>query len=637
MRKTTRKTEKIEVPVAIAGEVKLFINLLATGEIDSLEDLLQKAESNESRQLFDLTEQLNQEPDLEDIWKRTLLFLSPPTTQALLKQECHLVGFNEEIIEVEIEISSRKLLKMTSSRISNLENALALALGKRSVVRLTFEGKTFQEWEYEFGTAESLQTSESESPKKLNLFEMMNDGLPSSPCIVDECDDLVDYSTGYLDCPNKEPDLTGLTGGQKSAIAALISFAKSQDRFFRLTGYAGTGKSFLLCRFVQWLADNKISHIAACPTNKAAKSLKNLADKESLELEVKTVAQLLGQQPVMNESIGREQFISATDIDLTGYSIVLIDEFSMLTKDNFSEIVEAVQRSLLTKVIFVGDAAQIPPVNESEPIVSFSPLINQVANLTDVVRYDGEIAHVAEAIRSDPKYSRSVYPFSTASDKTIVCMSESEWLEKAIILFESEEYRHNPDHVRFLAWRNKTVQSLNHFVRSKLWGDDALPYVPGDRLIALKPLFRPKPGETGKNKWAILINNSEECQVLKAANRLTELVFSKEIYSYWQVEVQLDNSSKTHVLNILDDDSKLLQKEQLKILVEKRRWSEYFDLSKMFDEIGYGYALTTHKAQGSTINHVFLDVDDMAGCSDRQKLLYTALTRAKIQALISSY
>ena len=54
----------------------------------------------------------------------------------------------------------------------------------------------------------------------------------------------------------------------------------------------------------------------------------------------------------------------------------------------------------------------------------------------------------------------------------------------------------------------------------------------------------------------------------------------------------------------------------------------------MFDDVGYAYALTTHKAQGSTIDYVFLDVNDMRGCSDRQKLLYTAITRAKKQALI---
>ena len=46
------------------------------------------------------------------------------------------------------------------------------------------------------------------------------------------------------------------------------------------------------------------------------------------------------------------------------------------------------------------------------------------------------------------------------------------------------------------------------------------------------------------------------------------------------------------------------------------------------------YALTTHKAQGSTIDYVFLDLADMRGCSARAQLQYTALTRARTQVLI---
>lgn len=423
-----------------------------------------------------------------------------------------------------------------------------------------------------------------------------------------------------------------LTGDQQLALNQLKSFTQSQYKFFRLTGYAGTGKSFLMCRYIKWLLSEGITFVAACPTNKAAKSLRNLADEAGLDLEVKTVAQLLGQQPELNEETGKEEFLVTGEADLTGYNIVIVDEFSMLNQDNFKEIVTAARSSLLAKVVFVGDAAQLPPVNEQEPIVATSELIEQDSTLTKVVRYDGEIARVAEAIRSNFKYSRVIYPFTTSSDQTIICVPQAEWLKRAIALFESEQYQLNPDHVRFLAWRNNTVKALNQFVRSQLWGKDALPYVPGDRLIALKPLFRPKPGGRGKNKWSILINNSEECQVLQPS-RLMELAFQKEIYRYWQVEVQPENG-KPQLLSILHEDCLTIYQEQIKRFVKAKRWDDYFTLSRMFDDVGYAYALTTHKAQGSTIDHVFLDINDMRGSSDRQKLLYTALTRAKKQALI---
>ena len=50
--------------------------------------------------------------------------------------------------------------------------------------------------------------------------------------------------------------------------------------------------------------------------------------------------------------------------------------------------------------------------------------------------------------------------------------------------------------------------------------------------------------------------------------------------------------------------------------------------------MAFAYAITTHKAQGSSIDYCFIDVPDMRGCPDLQKILYTALTRAKKTAFI---
>ena len=571
-KKINSQTELIEVPLAIAREVKLFINLLQTGEIDSLSDLLQQAGYSKPT-LLNLS-------NLDEIWKAVLTLIKPPTTRALLSQQSRLVSLDEH--RAAIAISSAKLVKLHQSKIPNIEAALQSALGYEVTVEL-----------------------------------------------INEVDAQTESSS-----VSQQDELSNLTSVQQLALSKLKSFTQSQDKFFRLTGYAGTGKSFLMCHYIKWLLSEGITFVAACPTNKAAKSLRNLAESESLNLDVKTVAQLLGQQPEINEETGKEEFLIKGEADLTGYNIVIVDEFSMVNKDNFKEIVNAAHSSLLSKVVFVGDAAQLPPVNEKEPIVATSELIDQDTTLTKVVRYDGELAHVAEQIRSNPKYSRAIYPFTTTSDKSILCVQRSEWLERAIELFESEKYKLNPDYVRFLAWRNKTVKSLNQFVRTKLWGEDAPPYVPGDRLIARKPLFRPKPGGKGKNKWRILINNSEEATVIEAG-QLSELVFQKEVYQYWQVEVQPSAGGNPQTLSILTENSLKLYEEQIKYFASKKQWQYYFDLSRMFDDVGYAYALTTHKAQGSTIDYVFLDVNDMKRCSERQKLLYTALTRAKQQALIS--
>ncbi|MEO1672722.1 MAG: helicase C-terminal domain-containing protein, partial [Cyanobacteria bacterium J06631_2] len=190
----------------------------------------------------------------------------------------------------------------------------------------------------------------------------------------------------------------------------------------------------------------------------------------------------------------------------------------------------------------------------------------------------------------------------------------------------------NPDFARLLVWRNKTAGNANRYVRSRLWGKDAPIFVPGDRLIARKPLFRIRPGQRGKNKWGVLINNSEECSVIDQPT-IKQLSFDKVAYQYRSVPVKTDAGFEVN-LSVLTEQGERLRDEMIQDYVAKKQWNKYFDLSRTFDDVTYAYSLTVHKAQGSSIDYVFLDTEDMQGCPDLQKMLYTALTRAKRRVYI---
>ena len=60
-------------------------------------------------------------------------------------------------------------------------------------------------------------------------------------------------------------------------------------------------------------------------------------------------------------------------------------------------------------------------------------------------------------------------------------------------------------------------------------------------------------------------------------------------------------------------------------------WNHYWlTILDLFAEINYSYAITNHKAQGSTFSDVFVDVQDIIQNSNDQemhKALYTAVTR----------
>ena len=113
-----------------------------------------------------------------------------------------------------------------------------------------------------------------------------------------------------------------LITAQIEALDQLKSFVESDESFFRLSGYAGAGKSFLVCHLMEWLADRDFAFVAAAPTNKAAKNLKQVALTTGIDIDVKTVAQLLGQQPEINEETGLEEFTANNDAQFDDYDVI---------------------------------------------------------------------------------------------------------------------------------------------------------------------------------------------------------------------------------------------------------------------------------------------------------------------------
>ncbi len=421
-----------------------------------------------------------------------------------------------------------------------------------------------------------------------------------------------------------------LTTSQQQAFVKLQEFVNSNSiRYFRLVGYAGTGKSFLIAELIKWLKFQQIDYAVAAPTNKATKNIRSIANIAGVTINAMTVAQLLGQQPRLNEETGIEEFTIKSKAKLD-FEIVIIDEFSMVSSSNFAELEQALGAK--TKVLFVGDAAQLPPVGESVPIVATTPLITHEATLTEVIRYDGDLSKVAEQMRTEPCYQTSLYPFQTTADESIVCLPYQAWLSAAANLIKSPAWQADPNYCRILVWRNNTAESINNWIRLQLWGENAQPFQIGDLLIAKKPVFRESKFKQSslkkKKEWNIIVNNSEECQVTGEC-----LISQNSQFSWYEIPVMTEGGAR-HKLKILDSASELKRQELIKDYRNRKEWYKAADLDKAYDYCPYAYCLTTHKAQGSSIDHVFLHTRDLRGCPDLQKLQYTGLTRTKIKAYI---
>jgi|GEM_PF-2617721 len=344
---------------------------------------------------------------------------------------------------------------------------------------------------------------------------------------------------------------TNLTASQAAAFEKIINFIQSDEKLFRLSGYAGTEKSYLIAEVVKWCQAHRLIVTMASPTNKAAKNLRSMCQSQGLgDVEVSTVAQLLGIQPEINPITGKQEFICGDKHDsIDSNDVIFIDEFSMICKDNINDLLQAVNEA---KIVFVGDDAQLPPINEKQSLVCDLKIPSAV--LSEIVRYDGEIAKVAEEIRSNPQWNNQAYPFTTADDGTIIKLSDTKFITVAV-----ESFKNDVQAARIIAYRNKTVDGYNKLVRQAIFGLDVEDYIIGDILIAKSPLFR-KEGRVE----SILYNTSDEFTITgeKAAKSTKYL---EQTWEYWEIPV--NGSDKP--LFVLTPEHEFKRQKKLEELAKK--------------------------------------------------------------------
>ena len=420
----------------------------------------------------------------------------------------------------------------------------------------------------------------------------------------------------------KSDDRTlALTTEQQSALEAMDAFVESEEKLYLLTGYAGTGKTTLLQIFVNGLRDRGDDRkiVLTAFSNKATKVLETMAARWHLNIDAMTCCKLLGLRPVINEEDGTQIFQvdrkQRNQIDR--YELVIVDECSMVNEELWRLLINEISNLYRhTQILFVGDPAQLPPVNESE-----SACFRQIflkSELTEVVRYGGAIGVIAEDLRQNLERDRFPrFQTDTNTDKTEGCfvVPRSAWETLMLRAFSSDAYATNPDQVRALAYTNRRVARLNQMIRRAIYGATALRFVPGERLIAITPCL---------DEENIILPTSAECEVLEVRRgRQGE-------WPVWFLSVETEERNyKT--LQVLHESGANEMKLKLDVLARDKRWLEFWDLRQRFHEVDYAYSLTIHKSQGSTFQDVFVDMPSMAAnpnVIERNQLCYVAFTRA---------
>lgn len=435
---------------------------------------------------------------------------------------------------------------------------------------------------------------------------------------------------------------------QKAAITSIRDFIEKgdPDQFFTLAGKAGTGKTTIIQEAIAPFIGKQI--IVAALSHKAKLVLENkIKDRfGSRAVQAESIASMLGMgMDVETGKFSPEFGNSAPPID--DAQIIIVDESSMVNEEALALIME--RKPADAKVIFLGDIGQLPPIRENAGANAEAPSptfkTNNQAKLLERVRQGEEspILPYADKFWDNSQGKAAVAnPAPDADRHSIVTPKGSLVFSKGaaavtavLPLFKEAIQSGNPDIVKIVVYRNATRTELNSRVRKYVFGEEQSKqqFVKGD-LLMFQDNYK-------NNKTDI--SNSTEVQVGSAHQENTT-----DGWKIWSLGTAIGGAQMQ--LQVLDTEDKPRFEEHLNNLANEAKkmakgfartqlWKKFFSEKSRFAPVDYSYAITSHKAQGSTYDAVLVGEQDIMGVGPisnkaKSQSIYTAITRAKHMAIV---
>ena len=461
-------------------------------------------------------------------------------------------------------------------------------------------------------------------------------------------------------------DLESLNSDQKTAFEDLRDFIcdKEDDSVYVLKGWAGTGKTYCVSVLVRYVLEvihpvhNWYRIAVTGPTNKSVRVIKKTSGLKNPRVSFQTIHKMLGLTERITKE-GVQEFVNQGDFQpkIKTVKLLIIDEVSMLNDDLFQEVLKYRDR---IKIICMGDPAQIPPVGRPDCIPFREELAAgyriKTLSLKQIMRQkkDNAIIESSVAIRSELGRAKNPVESVTKLNEKgegieflnlnipEIRKGFSEILRR---YFVTDEFKKDSEYAKIIAWRNKTVATMNDVIRKVIYGDEALgsKILVGEKLIANNPIIQ---GES------IVLNTNDEFSVGSFVIDSDDLryhvsdhpdaePFPITLKYYETVVSYLDDEDETVRVNIqiLHEDSEMDFKKLANMLklraIEKKgkdkSWLVYYNFLRKYADVNYAYCTSAHKSQGSTYNTTFVledDIDMNRDVVERNRIKYTAYTRA---------
>ena len=413
-----------------------------------------------------------------------------------------------------------------------------------------------------------------------------------------------------------------LNSCQQHAINEIIKFLHSDEKYFNLSGAAGTGKTFLIQYLINNLfasiqqlhkaigSQSKFHNLAVlATTNKAASVLGSV-----MQMEVQTVHKFFSLFVARDNLTGIKSTKTTRNSQIQHNYVLFIDEASLIDKELFGLIDRL---TMDTKVIFIGDQYQLGPVSQQVssvytknfPIVELKTMERTTAPVL-IDLYD----RLRDSVRTKQPvqiqtHAGIIEHYDGLAAKQIV---KDTFIQPDI-------------DARVVAYSNERVMQWTNFLNQEVFHRGTSLSV-GTHLI-LGKAFK---GNTNKRYYS-----EEEAVITRyldpAINpdcTLEPIYGSKGTGQRAVVSFRHGASGEVVAVNTIPAEIKRL----IKAAKADSDWGKVEALEERVIDLRYREAATTHKTQGSTYDEIFVDLENLSTCHNPNtfyRLLYVACSRAK--------
>lgn len=407
---------------------------------------------------------------------------------------------------------------------------------------------------------------------------------------------------------------------------------ENEDKMFCISGSAGGGKTTVTSFILKEFKKLNLDIIVTSPTHKAKKIIQEMMAEAGVSFETKTIHSYLNLSIKNNTETGKQDLIQkASTIEFCDG--IIVEESSMISVELLAYIKAELEMGTYKFVVFLGDSYQLLGVGEDEsPVFNLENIIQY--RLLKVMRQKGEnpLIDICTVLR-DCIISGAY--ISNRELKELFLENLGDYIEQVpdikSMLDRYFKSTYPIEENSVIAYKNKTVSSLNQKIRNKIIKEEDC-FVQGEELIFLSAMVE---------KDVVVISNNETVTI----ENLKKIHDNELDIDYWKIIDSEDRVFRAVDLFSTDDYdyelSEIAKKAKKAIGMERSAyWQRFFELKNTFQDVSYVYAGTTHKAQGSSYSEVYYYLDEILGMrnivgeENLFRAIYVGVSRCKHKLIL---